>query len=107
MSTTERSQSDHDNILKFISTAHNSEITIIPKKRKIEESEVNETKETKTRGCERCEDSARMDIFGQFIASQIQTIQNKNLRLRLIHTIQNAIIETQLKQLEEEEKFMK
>lgn len=100
----ETAQSEQDNLLKFISTARNSEITIIPKKRKIEDAEENETKNTKMKKCENCEDITRMDVFGQFVATQVQTITNKTLRLKLMHTIQNAIIDAQIKQIDEDEK---
>lgn len=44
-----------------------------------------------------------LDLFGRFVTSQMRQITSKTLLVKLQHTIQSAIMETQLQQIELDE----
>lgn len=62
------------------------------------------TKRTEKKHEESCVTSTEsenwLDIFGKFVSSQMRLITDKTLLIQLQHTIQNAIMDTQLKQIE-------
>lgn len=97
----------------FSPVQNNPEVTLVPKrdlkqKRSIDETPLQETEEKRSKMDitlePKAEENDRITIFGKFVLSQLRTIVDPLLLMKLEHTIQNAIIETQLKQVELQEK---
>lgn len=98
----------------FSLSQSNPEVTLVPKrdlvkKRSIDEAPLlQEVEEKRSKMDVKLEsqgdENNRINIFGKFVMSQLRTIADPILLMKLEHTIQNAIIETQLKQVELNEK---
>ncbi|GLV38666.1 uncharacterized protein CBL_05665 [Carabus blaptoides fortunei] len=107
---------EQDRFRRLFSPENNPEVTLVPKrdlmKRKTEDA-TDDVEEKKKKMDEykvekRQEDTEdRISIFGKFVISRMRTVTDKVLLMKLEHTIQNAIIDAQLKQTELDEKNTK
>lgn len=110
---------EQDRFRRLFSPGINPEVTLVPKrdllKRKTEELADNEDYVTEKKKkieeykVEKREEETddRISIFGKFVMSRMRTITDKVLLMKLEHTIQNAIIDAQIKQTELDEKKTK
>lgn len=109
----QRSYSDAEDLQNMISTSK-PEITLIKATKKAMSAAGSSTETEEGRNEEVTGNQIKLDpclmpemdnleLFGRFVTSQMRQITNKMLLVKLQHTIQSAIMETQLQQIELDE----